>query len=77
MEKNSLKNVRIRSPIYVPYTAVNYHGLLKCFSPKYISINNKNFDNYLIGEYEGTFNIEGINCLLNYSLKEEIECFEN
>jgi stage II sporulation protein GA (sporulation sigma-E factor processing peptidase) len=72
VEKKSLSKIRIRSPIYVPYNSINYHGLLKCFSPKYILINNKTYNNYLIGIYEGTFNLDGINCLLNYKLKEDL-----
>ena len=72
VESNIINKRFIRSPIYVPYKAVNYSGLLKCFSPKYIIINNQIFDNYLIGIYEGKFNIEGVNCILNYKLMEDL-----
>jgi hypothetical protein len=71
--ENSVINKRfIRSPIYVPYKTVNYKGLLKCFSPRFIVVDNHKYDNYLLGLYNGTFNIEGINCILNASLMEDL-----
>lgn len=72
VEKEALKNIRIRSPILVPYKGVNFTGFIKCFSPKYILINQKVFNNYMLGIYDGKFKIEGINCILNYKLMEEI-----
>jgi len=64
----------IRSPMYVPFNTLNNHGLLKCFSPKYIIINNKIYNNYLIGLSDNKINIDGIDCLLNYKLMEELKC---
>lgn len=75
VEASSLKNIiKIRSPIYVPYNSLNNHGLLKCIKPKYIIIENKIYKNYLIGISEQKFNIDGISCILNYKLKEELNC---
>ena len=45
-------------------------------SIKYIEVNKHEYNNYLIGISTNKFNIEGINCLLNNKLLEEI-CFEN
>ncbi len=71
--ENKVINKRfIRSPIYVPYKAINYKGLLKCFSPKEIIISNHVFKNYLLGIYEGKFQIEGVNCILNYKMMEDL-----
>lgn len=64
----------IRSPMYVPFNTLNNHGLLKCFKPKYIIINNKIYDNYLIGLSDNKINIDGVDCLLNYKLMEELKC---
>jgi len=64
----------IRSPMYVPFNSLNNHGLLKCFSPKYIIIEDKIYTNYLIGLSDNKINIDGVDCLLNYKLMEELEC---
>ncbi|MEG1288372.1 MAG: sigma-E processing peptidase SpoIIGA [Bacilli bacterium] len=71
VEKGFLKD-NIRSPIYVPYKALNKTGILSCISIKYIEINNKIFTNYLVGISNDTFNIEGINCILNNKLLEDL-----
>jgi len=66
-----LKGVyNIRSPIYVKYNCVNGQGLMKCFKPSYIKINNQKIYNYLIGESENRF-ADGIECLLNRKLMED------
>lgn len=64
----------IRSPMYVPYNSLNNHGLLKCLKPKYVIINNKIYNNYLIGLSDNKINIDGVDCLLNYKLLEELKC---
>ena len=51
--------------IYVPYSSLNNHNLLKCIKPKYIIIENKKIKNVLIGLSEEKFQIPGINCILN------------
>ena len=51
--------------IYIPYSSLNNHNLLKCIKPKYIIINNKKIKKVLIGLSEEKFNIPGINCILN------------
>lgn len=70
---NKIKNlVKIRSPIYVPFKALNNTGLIKCVKPVSIEINGQVFNNYLIGLSEQSFNIDGIDCILNYKLLEEL-----
>ncbi|MBQ6687574.1 MAG: sigma-E processing peptidase SpoIIGA [Bacilli bacterium] len=64
----------IRSPMYVPYNSLNNHGLLKCFAPKYIVIENKIYTNFLVGLSDNKINIDGVDCLLNYKLMEELKC---
>jgi len=66
------KLVKIRSPIYVPFKSLNNTGLIKCIKPVSIEINGLVFNNYLIGLSEQPFNIDGIDCLLNYKLLEEL-----
>ena len=57
--------IQIRTPIYIPYKVLNNNGLLKCFKPKYLIINNKIINNVLIGLIDNKINIDGINCILN------------
>ena len=66
------KLVNIRSPIYVPFQSLNNTGLIKCIKPVSIEINGQIFKNYLIGLSEKSFNIDGIDCILNYKLLEEL-----
>jgi len=66
------KLVKIRSPIYVPFKSLNNTGLIKCIKPVSVEINGLVFKNYLIGLSEQSFNIDGIDCLLNYRLLEEL-----
>ena len=57
---------------YVPFHSLNNQNLLKCLRPKYIEIENKKFNNYLIGISDKKFNFEGIKCILNNRLMEEL-----
>ena len=67
--------INIRSPMYVPYKALNRYGLIECFKIKYLKINNQIFTNYLVGISNNEFNINGSDVLLNYKLMEDI-CLE-
>jgi len=53
----------------VPYNALNYHGLLYCFTPESVYIDNVLYKNVLIGLSEVKFNIDGCNALLNARLE--------
>ena len=71
ISKKKLKPyINIRSPIYVPYKALNYSGLVECFSIKDLIINNKILDNYLVGISNNE--IIDSDCLLNYKIMEDI-----
>lgn len=62
----------IRSPMYVSFNSLNNHSLLECVKPKKLMINNKELTNYLIGFSESSFKLNGIECLLNYKILEDI-----
>ncbi len=49
----------------IPYNALNHHGLLYCFKPQKVFINEKEYGDLLIGLSEVKFNIDGCNTLLN------------
>lgn len=49
----------------VPYTALNHHGLLYCFRPDALFIDDIEKKDVLVGLSEVKFNIEGCNALLN------------
>ena len=73
INKKKLKgSIHIRSPMYVPFHSLNHHGLLECIKPKYIMINNIKLTNYLIGLSEESFKLNGVDCLLNYKILEDI-----
>ena len=73
VNKKKLKGcINIRSPMYVPYRALNHQGLLRCVRPSYIVINDKKLTNYLIGLSDENFKLNGIDCLLNYQIREDI-----
>ena len=72
VNKKALKGIyNIRSPMYVPIKTINKSSLLPCISIKSIIIDNKTYNNYLLG-ISDTFNgFDNINCLLNYHLLED------
>ncbi len=74
-EKKVSLYINVKRPIYVPYKAVGYNGLIKCFGINYIKINKQVFKNYLVGLMPQKININGSDCLLNYKLMEDL-CLE-
>ena len=62
----------IRSPMYVFYNTISNHGVLECFKPQKIYINNQELSNYLIGLVDKSFKLNGIECLLNYHVWEDL-----
>ncbi len=71
INKNTLNGIyNIRSPIYVPINTVNNHSLLPCISIKNIIVDNKIYNNYLLGISNDFKGFDNINCLLNYHLWE-------
>ena len=71
-KKKTKGKVPIRSPMYIPFNSLNHHGLLECIKPKYLEINNKELKNYLIGLSDTSFKLNGIECLLNYRILEDL-----
>ena len=55
--------------IYVPYVSLNNESLVKCLKVDKVIINNKVFDNYLIGLSDKKFHIDGVNCILHSKMK--------
>lgn len=55
--------------IPVPYNALNHHGIIECFKPDKVLINDREYKNVLIGLSEVKFNIDGCNTLLNARLE--------
>ena len=71
VNKKVLKDVyNIRSPVFVIYKTIREEGLMRCFKPSYILLNNKKIYNYLIGESLTKF-ADGVDCLLNVKLMED------
>lgn len=57
-------DLRGKKIIYVPFQSLNNNGLLKCIIPEYILMNNKKYNNVLIGISE---NLK-CDCILNERL---------
>ena len=70
VNKDVLGDIRIRSPIYVPYNSLNNHGLLTCFKVKKIVIDGKENDDFLVGISNEKMYIDGIDCILNTKIME-------
>lgn len=56
--------------VLVPYKTVNYDGILKCFKAKKIEINGKVCTNFLVGIMDKSFNIDGVDCIINNKILE-------
>ena len=65
-------NITIDKPILVPFKALNNTGIINCFKPDKLIINNKEYSNYLIGISTNKLNLMGCNCILPNSLLEEL-----
>lgn len=72
INKKRLKGIyNIRSPMYVPINTVQGKSILECIGIKNIIIDDKTYNNYLLG-LSDTFNgFDNVDCLLNYHLLEE------
>lgn len=65
-------NINIDKPILVPFKTINNNGFINCFKPDKLIINNRLFNNYLIGISNKKINLEGCNCILPNTLLEEL-----
>lgn len=73
IEEKELKGIiHNRSPMYVPIKTINKSSLIKCYKPYSMLINNHRYNNYLVGVINDKINIDGVNCLLNYKMMEEL-----
>ena len=73
VNKNKLKGInKIRSPMYVSVKTINSDSLITCYKPDKLFINNKEYNNYLIGLLDKKIFINGVDCLLNNRLLEDI-----
>ncbi len=58
--------------LYVPYKALNTEGIIKCFKPDRVIINDKLFKNCLIGLSKERFSLDDIDCILPNTFKEDL-----
>ncbi|MBE6148063.1 MAG: hypothetical protein E7167_00925 [Firmicutes bacterium] len=71
VNKKLLKGIsHIRDPVYIPYNTIAGTGLMKCYKPSYIVLNNQKIYDYLIGESKYKFS-DGVECILNVKLMED------
>ena len=61
--------------VMVPYSGVNSKGLITCVQPTKIIINNHLLKkNCLVGLLEDDIVIDGVSCILNNKIMEDIIC---
>jgi len=73
LDKNKLLNINITKPIYIPYNSLNNHGLLECYKAEKLIIDGKENKNFLIGISNENFFIDGIDCIINSKIMEELK----
>ncbi len=59
--------------LFVPFTSLGHHGLIKCLRLKTIMIDGKVHQNILLGLAEKPFHIEGANLILNHDYLEGLQ----
>lgn len=69
---NNYFNINKSKYIYVPYKALNTNGIIKCFVPEKVVINDRVLNNYLIGISREKIDLCGVDCILPNKLKEEL-----
>ena len=62
-------NIKENDIIYVPFSSVNTEGIIKCFKPDKIIVNNKEIKNYLVGISNKKIKIDGVNIILHSKMK--------
>ena len=58
--------------IYVPYKTITETGVIKCFTVDKVIIDNKEFNNLLVGDIKNKFNLNNTDCLLPNIIKEDL-----
>ena len=76
IKKESVILIHLKIPckkiIYVPYKALNTSGVIPCFRPDLVLINEKEFKNCLVGIANDKINASGCSCILPNKFKEEL-----
>lgn len=72
IQKN-LINLNKEKFYYIPFNSINNNSLLKCLKPAFVEIEKKRYKNYLIAVIDKKFNMEGVECILNNLLMEELK----
>lgn len=57
---------------YIPYSVLNNSGMIKCFKIDKLIINDKVLNKVVVGLMENKIKMDGVDCLLNKKLLEEI-----
>ena len=63
-------NVIIDNPIYIPFKTINSTGIIKCFIPDKLIINDNMYDNYIVGISTNKLNLNGCRCILPNNIVE-------
>ncbi len=72
LNKNISIDTKKLKSIYVPYKALNTEGVIKCYIPDEVIINNHVFTNSLIGISKEDINLDDVDCILPNKYKEDL-----
>lgn len=72
LQKGIIKETK-QKIYYVPFHSLGNQNLLKCFKPEYVKIENKIYKNYLLGISDKKFTMEGVECILNNKVLEDLK----
>ena len=70
VDKEKIKGVEFKNPLYVPYNSLNNHGMLTCYKCLKLEIDGMSFDRFLIGISNEKFYMDGIDCIINNHVME-------
>lgn len=65
-------HINLKKYFYVPYTALNTSGVIKCIRPDEVVVNDKKFDNCLVGISNDKLNLSSVDCILPNIFKEKL-----
>ena len=64
-------NINKSRYIMIPYKALNYEGVVKCIKPDKVLVNNKEFNNCLVGLSNNNLGLD-VDCILPNKFREEL-----
>lgn len=71
--KRNIIDITKEKTYQIPFNSLNNHNLITCFKPLYVEIAKKQYKNYLLAISDKKFNMDGVDCILNNRLMEDLK----